>query len=229
MTRPVRLAAGVAALWMISAGAARAQSAPAAGWGRIEASFGGMWLGNQPLGRADANETTPSGPPLKIFTSASELARAAGVEGRVALRVMDSLEAEIHGSYSVPQLKVALSGDSEAAANVTAIEKVQQFTFGGGAVWYLPTRALGTRLVPFLTGGLGQLRQMHQDRVLLETGRYFQVGGGVKGFLVSRSQGLVNGLGVRVDVQALVRRDGVAFDDRGHASPSVGVSAFVRF
>jgi len=65
--------------------------------------------------------------------------------------------------------------------------------------------------------------------MLLETGRYFQVGGGVKGFLVSRSQGFINGLGVRLDVQALVRRDGVAFDDRGHASPSVGASAFVRF
>jgi len=229
MRRFARLAAGVSALSMIGAGAAHAQSAPAAGWGRIEASFGGMWLGNQPLGRADANETTPTGGALKIFTSSSELARAAGVEGRIAVRVLGTLEAEVQGSYAVPQLKVALSSDSEAAPNVTAIEKVQQFTFGGGAVWYLPTRALGTRLVPFVTGGLGQLRQMHQDRVLLETGRYFQVGGGVKGFLVSRSQGFINGLGVRLDVQALVRRDGVAFDDRGHASPSVGASAFVRF
>ena len=229
MRRAARLAIGAAMLWTIGSGAARAQPAPAAGWGRIEASFGGMWLGHQPLGRADANETTPSGGALKIFTSASELAKVAGIEGRFAVRLARSVEAEVQGSYAAPQLKVALSGDSESAANVTAIETVQQFTIGVGAAWYVPTRALGSRLIPFVTGGLGQLRQMHQDRVLLETGRYFQVGGGVKGFFVSRSRGFVNAIGARLDVRALVRRDGVAFDDRGHASPSVGVSAFVRF
>ena len=147
----------------------------------------------------------------------------------MAVRLLRSLEAEVQGSYAAPQLTVALSGDSESAANVTAVEKIQQFTIGGGAVWYVPTRALGSRFVPFVAGGLGQLRQMHQDRVLLETGRYFQVGGGVKGFFLSRPRGFVNGVGARVEVRALVRRDGVAFDDRGHASPSVGVSAFVRF
>ena len=229
MMRTARLALVVAIVCAAGVPAAQAQPPQAAGPGRIEAAFGGLWFGRQPLGTADANETTPTGGALKIFATSSELARVFGLEGRVAIRLLSSLEAEVQGSYSEPQLKVAIGSDSEGAPAVTAVETVQQFTIGGGAVWYVPARALGSRVVPFVTGGVGQLRQMHQDRVLLETGRYFQVGGGVKAFFVSRPRGFVNAVGARVDVRALVRRDGVAFDDRGHASPSVGVSAFVRF
>ena len=229
MTRATRLALAAAFVCAAGVPAAQAQPSSAAGPGRVEAAFGGLWFGRQPLGTADATETTPSGGALKIFATSSELAAVFGFEARIAIRLLPSLEAEVQGSYSEPQLKVAIGGDSEGAAGVTAVEKVQQFTIGGGAVWYVPARVLGSRVVPFVTGGVGQLRQMHQDRVLLETGRYFQVGGGVKGFLVSRSRGFINAVGVRVDVRALVRLDVVAFDDRGHASPSVGVSAFVRF
>jgi hypothetical protein len=228
MTRTARLALAAAIVCGAGVPAAQAQPPPAAGPGRIEAAFGGLWFGRQPLGTADANETTPTGGALKIFATSSELATVFGLEGRVAIRVLSSLEAEVQGTYSRPQLKVAIGGDSEGATAVTAVEKVQQFTIGGGVVWYVPAR-LGSRLVPFVAGGMGQLRQMHQDRVLLETGRYFQVGGGVKAIFVSRPRGLVNAIGARVDLRALVRTNGVAFDDRGHASPAVGVSAFVRF
>ena len=47
--------------------------------------------------------------------------------------------------------------------------------------------------------------------------------------LFSRPHGLFNAIGVRVDARAIVRTKGVAFDDGGHTSPAVGVSAFVRF
>jgi len=229
MTRALRLALAATLVCTAAVPAAQAQEAPAAGPGRIEAALGGLWVGHLGLGSADANETTPSGPPLKLFTTSSDLAAVFGLEARVAVRVLPSLDVEFQGSYGVPQLKVSISGDSEAAAAVTAVEDVQQFTIGGGAVWYLPARWFGSRLVPFVTGGIGQLRQMHQDRVLLETGRFFQLGGGVKVFLLSRPRGFINAIGARADLRALVRKDGVAFDERGHASPAVGVSAFVRF
>jgi len=190
-------------------------------------SIGSLWIGHQPLGAADANETTPSGGQLKIFTTSSELTTVFGVEGRAAVRVLPSLEVEFEGSYGHPELRVAISGDSEGAAAATAVDTVQQFTIGGGAVWYLPP--LTPRLSPFITGGVGQLRQMHQDRISLQTGFYYQVGGGVKYFFFSRPGGFFNAFGVRADARVLVRTNGVAFDDDGHASPAAGVSAFVRF
>ena len=61
-------------------------------------SVGALWVAHQALGSTDANETTPGGTSLKIFTAASDLASVAGLEGRIAVRLMRSLEAEVEGS-----------------------------------------------------------------------------------------------------------------------------------
>jgi len=186
-------------------------------------------VGHQALGSSDANETTPGGSTLKIFTAASDLARVAGLEARIAVRLIRSLEAEVEASYGTPRLTVAVSNDIENAPAVTAVERVQQFTVGAGAVWYVPFRTWASRLAPFVTAGGGHLRHMHEDRTFLETGQYYQAGGGVKLLLFSRPRGFLNAIGARVDVRAVVRKEGVAFDDRRHASPAAGASAFVRF
>jgi len=222
---------GAIVLCIVSVGgvrAAAAQSLPATGPGRIEVSVGALRVGHQALGSTDANETTAGGASLKIFTASSDLASVAGLEGRVAVRLMRSLEAEVEASYGTPQLNVTISNDFESAAPVTAVELVQQFTVGAGIVWYVP-RPRTSRLAPFVTAGGGYLRQMHEKRTLLETGQYYQLGGGVKLLLFSRPRGFLNAIGARVDARAVVRMKGVAFDDDGHASPAVGASAFVRF
>jgi hypothetical protein len=225
-----RTATALTTLLLLTTGvpAARAQ-AGGAGPGRFEASIGALWMGRQVLGSADAAETTPSAGTVNLFSTSSELATATGLDGRFAFRLLPSLEVDVQGSYGSPDLKVAVSRDSEGAANVTAMETVQQFTIGGGVVWYPASHLIGNRLAPFVGGGIGQLRQMHQDRIRLETGRYVLIGGGVKYFFFSRPAGFFNAFGARVDVHALIRSDGVAFDDDGHASPAVGVSGFVRF
>jgi hypothetical protein len=228
--RRARIAAIV--WWIVSIGsvhAATAQSAPAIGPGRFEVSFGALWIGHQALGSNDANETTTTGGRLKIFTTSSDLSSVAALEGRIAVRLVRSLEAEVEASFGTPQLKISISNDIENAPPVTAIERVQQFTIGAGVIWYLPFGARSSRLAPFVTAGGGHLRQMHQERTLLATGQFYQVGGGVKLLLFSRPRGLVNAIGVRADARAVVRMKGVAFDEGGHASPALGVSAFVRF
>lgn len=223
---------GAIVLCIVSVGdvrAAAAQSVPATGPGRLEVAIGALWIGHQALGSNDANETTPGGSKLRIFSTSSDLASVAGFEGRIAVRLMRSLEAEVEASYGTPQLNVTISNDIENAPPVTAIEQVEQFTVGAGVVWYVPLRQWSSRLAPFATAGGGHLRQMHEERTLLETGQYYQVGGGVKVLLFSRSRGLVNAIGARVDVRAVIRMNGVAFDDGGHAAPALGASAFVRF
>jgi hypothetical protein len=223
---------GAVVLCMVAVGhvgAANAQSVPATGPGRFEVSAGALWVGHQALASRDATETTPGGSSLKIFTASSDLASVAGFEGRVAVRLIRSLEAEVDLSYGRPQLRVAVSNDLENAPPVTAIERVQQFMAGAGIVWSVPFRVLPSRLSAFVTAGGGHLRQMHEERTLLETGQYYQVGGGVKYLLFSRPRGFLNAIGARVDVRAVARMKGVAFDDGGHAAPAMGASAFVRF
>ena len=209
--------------------AAAAQSLPAAGPGRLEVALGALWIGQFALGSNDANETTPAGGNLKIFTTSTDLGSVAGLEARVAVRLLKSLEAEVEASYGTPRLKVTISNDIENAPAVTATESLQQFTVGGGVVWYVPFHPASSRVAPFVSGGGGHLRQVHEERTFLETGQYYHVGGGVKWRLFARPRGLINAVGLRVDARAVVRLKGVAFDDGGHASPAVGASAFIRF
>jgi hypothetical protein len=208
---------------------AAAQSLPPAGPGWLELSFGTLWIGQLALGENDANQTTPTGGALKLFSTSTELASVAGLDARVAVRLLRSLDAEVEAAYGRPELNISISSDFENAAALTAREELQQFTMGAGAVWYLPFHMGTSRLSPFVLGGAGYLRQVHEERTLVETDQYYDVGGGVKWLAVARTSGLVNSFGVRVDVRAMVRRKGVAFDDGGHTSPAIGASAFVRF
>jgi len=210
--------------------AARAQSPAAPQPGRFEVAVGSLWTGHQALGSSDANETTSTGSSLKLFSTSSDLASAAGLEGRVGVRLRRSLEAEVDASYAKPPLRVAISNDFESSAPVTATETIQQFTIGAGVVWYLPYRPRrGTRVAPFAIAGGGYLRQLHESAILVQTGRFYQFGGGVKYLLASRPTRPLKGVGVRLDVRAIVRSKGIAFDAGQHTSPALGASLFVRF
>ena len=225
--RIVALAIGLTAAASPRQAMAQAPSTPAPG--RIEASVGGVWMGHQALGETSANETTGTGTSLKIFTASTDLGSARGVEGRIAVRLWRSLAAEVDASYAKPPLTITLANDIENAPSVTAAETMQQLTVGAGVVWSLPQRFATARLAPFAMAGGGYLRQVHEDGTLIETGRYYQFGGGVKYLLWSRPRGILNAAGARLDARAILRARGVAFDDRGHASPAVGASVFIRF
>jgi hypothetical protein len=217
---------GVASLRVSSAWA---QSAEAAEPGRFELAIGPLWIGRQALGASDANETTGAGGTLAFFSTSTELASAPGLEGRVGVKLSRAFEAEVAGSYATPQLRTQVSNDFESAAPVTATEVIQQFTIGVGVVWYVRPARSASRLAPFATAGAGYLRQLHESATLVETGRFYQIGGGVKYLFVSRPGSHVKGIGARIDVRALVRQQGVAFDAGRHISPAMGASLFARF
>jgi hypothetical protein len=222
-------AARIAALAIaIAIASTRGVSAQTSAAGRVEASIGAIWIGHQALGEIAANETTSTGAPFRIFTASSDLAAAAGFDGRIAVRVLRSLEAALDASYTKPQLKTTLANDIENAPPVTAIETMQQAMVGGSVNWYPPIGAT-SRLAPFVTAGGGYLRQVHEAGTLLQTGHYYQFGGGVKYLLFSHPGAHVKGLGLRVDARAVLRAKGIAFDDKMHAAPAIGAAAFVRF
>jgi len=208
---------------------ARAQSADAAEPGRLEVAIGPLWVGRQAFGSSDATETTSAGGRLTLFGTSTELAGASGLEARVGVRLSRVFEAEGSATYATPQLRTQIGNDFESAAPATATEVVQQFTVGGGLLWYVRSARSASRLAPFAMAGAGYLRQLHESATLVETGRFYQLGGGVKYLFVSRPGSHVKGIGVRVDVRALVRQQGVAFDAGLHISPAAGASLFARF
>lgn len=224
-TRIAALVLTGAAMFQASVAFAQSADPPLS---RVEIGFGGLWIGRQPLGQRDLTETAAAGTARTLFSLSSELAGGAGFAGRAGVRVTRSLVVEAEGSYIKPQLRIALSGDTEGAAPVTATETIQQFTIGGGVLWYVPVSRT-PRLAPFVTAGGGYLSQLHEPDTLVEAGRFYQIGGGISTLLATGRHFHTKGIGARLDARAVIRSKGVAFDGGSQTSPAAGVSAFVRF
>ncbi len=196
---------------------------------RLELGAGVRWIGGEQLGARTATETTSAGGRSALFNTATDLAGAVGVDGRVAVRLSRSLAVEAEASYLKPQLRIAVSGDTEGAAAVTAVETIQQFTMGGNLIWRLPGRRWSPRFAPFATAGAGYLRHLHEQATLVDAGHYYQFGGGVSSLLVATRRLHTRGIGVRADLRGLVRSTGVTVDGGSKVSPAAGASLFVRF
>ena len=225
--RRIATACLLAALGLIHGVPACAQSSDALP-GRFEIAAGAAWIGSLSLGSRDANETTSTLTTARLFGTSTALAGAPAVEGRVGVRLTRSLMVEGEASVARPELRVEITNDVEAGSvSVVPAERVQQFTVGGALAWYVPVHT--SRVAPFLAGGGGYLRQLHETATLVVTGRYYQFGGGVVYPLTSRSAARLKAMGLRLEARALIRVNGVAFDSSAHLTPTAGASFFVRF
>jgi hypothetical protein len=224
-----RRAIAVAVLAVALGGASRLFAQTNSAAGRVELAVGATWTGRAAMGQQAANETQSNGAARALFSSASELGSAPGMEARVGVRAARRLQIEANASYGVPQLRVTTSADVESAAGVTATDRLQQYTLGAAAVWLVPIERLGPRTVPFVTGGAAYVRQLHEGGTLAQSGRLFDVGGGIERLLAARAGRRVKAVGIRGDVRARVRSSSVTIDGRAHAAPIVGGSLFVRF
>jgi hypothetical protein len=226
LAAPVRIAICVTALF---APHATAQPSGSGQPGRVEVSFGPMWIGRASFGSRDASETTGSGGTSRLFTVSNELASASGDEGRVAVRVIRRVDAEARASYSQPGLRITPESDTETSnAPKVALAVIRQYIVGGAIVWYPPMRGLGARARVFLSCGAGSLRQLENHGTLIVTGSAYDAGGGLKYALTSRGRGFT-AIGARLDAGAKVRAKGITLDTRAHISPFVAASVYVRF
>jgi len=85
-----------------------------------------------------------------------------------------------------------------------------------------------TSAEPGVDDGISVLGFEMQPGTLAQTGTMFDVGGGVKRVLMTRS-GTLTGVGLRADIRARTRSRSLALDDRAHVSPMIGVAPFMRF
>ena len=231
MTRHATLVVLSAWAWSLGGANVRAQSARDLEAGTFELSAGALWMGSASFGSRDATLTSASGGRFSLFSTASELAGASGVEGRVGGRITRLVQVEGSASYTVPQLQTRVSADTEGGGSVTASEPIRQISLEGSVLVRLARRRIGSRGVPFISAGAGYVRQLHDSQILIQAGRTYYAGGGVKFPLVSpngRGKRLKQ-LGVRVDARAVVRTGGVTLDGRAHTVPALAASLFTRF
>jgi hypothetical protein len=198
---------------------------------RPEVSIGGGWFGGAELGTADANLRANATPPqpLRLFSADTRVAGAPTLAVDVAFSFNRRWGIEGSVTKGGPELRSAISADSEGAPGMTAIERLDQYVFEGRVVIMLDELRLGERTVPFATAGAGYLRQLHEGHTVIEEGAAYHVGGGLKHWLLARESGLLKAIGVRFDARLYVLTSAMAFDDDPRPQGAISGAAFVTF
>jgi hypothetical protein len=214
---------------MLMPAMARAQDAPELRAHHVTISGGVMSSGQYDVGESTAqlrgNAPGATAPPFTLFTTDAHISRATGPELKVGFAITSRILFEAGGSVSRPRIGVAIAGDAEAPAQELPGEQLQQYFFDASVTWQLPIR-LGRRLAPFVVGGGGYLRQLHEERTLGEAGQIYYAGGGARYFLRG-GHDPVRPIGIRGDVRVNVRRKGIDFEDRMRTFPSFSLLLFV--
>lgn len=230
MTRPGRVAIILTVIAAATVEIARAQGAPA-GPRRGTWEFGGgvEWSGGTDLGSRAAEETRNPGTgtgPFALFQSSSEVTSATGVTARIGFHLSPALAVEAAGRVTRPDVTTRLTADAESAESITADERLTSIVIDGSLVYHVEALAFAAgRAVPFIAGGIGYLRELHDGNELIETGTSFHVGGGLKYWFGSAARGF----GLRADVAAAVRDGGFYFSEKRRTIPTMGISIAYRF
>jgi hypothetical protein len=222
-----------AALFLIlfAAASASAQTPDPFPLARVEVNVGGGWLGGARLGAGDADlrAATPAPTPFRLFSVDSRLAAAPMLHVTAGFAFSRRFSVEAGLAVSHPELRASVSNDVEAAPPITIAERIDQYSIDASVIVMLRELAIGGRTLPFVSAGAGYLRQLHEGQTVVEQGRLFHAGGGVKHSLLVRDQGFIRGAGVRVDARVYLMSGGIAFEDRPRPHGAVSGGVFLAF
>jgi len=226
---PLRSAAWtVLALTCLTPAYAQTDSRPVR---RPEVSIGGGWFGGAVLGAADANLRANASPPqpLRLFSTETRMAATPALQADVGFSFNRRWGLEASVMKSRPDLRSSIRADAEGAPPLTVVERVDQYVFEGRVVIMLEELRLGQRTVPFATAGAGYVRQLHEGRTVIDNGRGYHVGGGLKHWLFARDRGVLKAAGARIDARLYVLTAGITFDDDPRPQGAISGAAFVTF
>jgi hypothetical protein len=225
------LRAPLVALLTVAALPVAAQTADQRRVRRVEVEAGGGILRGADLGSADANlrASDPARRPVRLFSAGSRFASAPTVHVRAGFAVTRRIGVEGGVMLSHPDLRTSISADAEDTPPITIAERIDQYNIDVGVVVMLSELSLGGRTVPFVAAGAGYLRQLHEGQTVVEQGRAYHAGGGVKHWLLSRDRGFITAAGVRADARVYLMSKGISFEDRLRPHVSISGSVFVAF
>jgi hypothetical protein len=204
---------------------------PAQGPGRLELAAGGEWTGPLSLGDSPANARRANGGDFLLFDTDTELRAGRTVTGRVGVMLAGPLQLGVAAAYGTASLTTTVTSDVEIPQDVSVRESVRHLSIEGGLAMYLAGEPHARRFAPFVSGGAGYLRELHEGRTLIETGRIYYAGAGAS-FLLSQgaSPRAIKAFGVRVEGRGQWRQRGIAFDaDALSVVPALRGDVFVRF
>jgi hypothetical protein len=197
--------------------------------GGVEVTGGVGWLGGAALGDRDAELRTASGQPLTLFSTDTRLEAAPTWDVHAGYSFGRRWMVEGGISFSRPELRSAVSADSEGASPITITERIDQYVVAGRLVVLLNEMRLGRRTIPFVAAGVGYVRQLHEEETVIEEGHVYQFGGGLKHWLRSQRTGAIKAAGLRLDARLSLFVAGIAFDDDARPQGAISGAVFVAF
>lgn len=218
----------LAALVLLVASAANAQPRPRRPTEpRVEVSVGGLMLGGYDLTAVDASLTRnqPGGGGFTLFRTDTRMASGAGLEARLGWRITRAITAEGGVLVGRRRLTARLSGDTESASDLTVEDQLTTYVIDGAVLANLRGLTFaGGRGLPFLRVGVGYLRELHEDNILVETGRAYHAGGGVTVWFGARRR-----LALRADGRVYMFDGGVNLDTGTRVAPAGGAAVVFAF
>jgi hypothetical protein len=196
-----------------------------ASW-RPEIVVGVRVTANVQFDPADANETAFGGQTRTLFKSSSEMEASPGVEAGVRLAVARRLQFESSLTFSRTRLATHITADAEAG-DVTITEPITHYAVRAGLSHRVADWLSGA-VSPFIAGGIGYLRQLHDGNVLVEGGPIYYVGGGLD-FRFDRAGRGSKFSGIRVDAGETFFTKGLTLDSTTRAAPAIGAAVIMRF
>jgi hypothetical protein len=221
--------AAIAALLLLGATSAFAQEAPSLREHCVTIDAGAIVLGGYDIGTSSAklrgNAMGPAPAPFTLLTAHSAVTRTTAPELRVGVSLTRRIAIEFGATVGYPHVGVGISADAESVVQELPGEALEQYLFDGGLNWQLPV-SLGRRLAPFASAGAGYLRQLHEDRTFVETGRIYYAGAGAR-YWLRGGHGQAWPAGLRGEFRLNMRRGGIDFEDKMRAYPTISLLFFI--
>jgi len=197
---------------------------------RLEITGGVGYFTGATLGHADANLRGNAMPAqtFTLFTTDTTLSGSVTGEVRVGTWLSRRIGVEGRLGYGRPNVETSVRADTEGAAPITVVERIDQFVIDAGVLIRLDEMRIG-QLVPYAAGGAGYLRQVHEGLALIEDGHVYHLGGGVVRDLLTRTRGVIRAAGLRADARVYFLSGGVSLDNRTTTHGSFSAGFFVRF
>ena len=198
--------------------------------GTVEITGGGLWSGGFDLGSVSADETRNTGAgtgPFTLFAVSSRMNSAPAVQGRLGVHIARAVSIEAGVLLARPGASSRLTGDAEEAPNLTATETLTRLVVDGSLVLHLTGLSFAAgKGVPFVSGGAGYIRELHEKNEVIETGREYHTGAGLHFWF---GNGGKHRLGVRTDIGVSLRTGGADTPNTRRTVPTAGVSLAYLF
>lgn len=199
--------------------------------GRFEVTVSGGWWSEAGLGQTRASipgNGVPAGGDFTLFDTTTRITSAPAVEAMLGYRLTPNVALEAGVGLGRPEIRTVVSSDVEVPDTITATDRLTQVVIDGALAVSLPRLEIA-RAIPFVRGGAGYVRQLHEGRQVVDTGQVLFVGAGMTYPLVARSRGAIRGLAVRGEARAVWFRDTFELDEARGANINGALGLTVQF